>query len=177
MFKTMKQRLMARWVALVLVFAMVLGTAGNTILGIRQVAPGYWMTLLATLATIYLVAQKTTFLPFLGETVLPPSVLKMSAPTESTFNVTVKAPGRASHVIYWAAEPESGIISGPREAYGKFSNAGVVPVIDASATLPLFCPAVYKVPMKSNPLKKHVHYRAVFPEGILGEIKTQNVLC
>lgn len=177
LLKTMKQRLIARWVALALVFAVVFGSAGEKILGIRKLSPGYWLTLLASIAALFLILQKTTFLPFLGETVLPPSVLKVASPTESTFNVTVKVPGRATHVVYWAAGPAGTVVPNPMDAYAGFTNAGVVPVINGTATLPIMCPAAYKVPMKSKVLDKHVHYRAVFSEGMLGEVKTQKVLC
>jgi hypothetical protein len=175
--KTMKQRLMARWAALAFVFLVVFGTAGDKLLGFRKVAPGFWVTILGTVGALFLLMQKTTYLPFLGETILPPSVLKLAAPTEATFDVTVKVPGRATHVIYWAAGPATTIIPNPTDAYAGFTNAGVVPVINGTATLPVMCPAAYKVPMKSTPLDKHVHYRAVFPEGILGDVNTENILC
>lgn len=173
--KTMKHRLMARGLALCLVFLVVAGTAASKLFGFRKVAPGWWLTVLATAGMVYLLLDKTTFLPFLGEAALPPSVLKLAAPTESTIDVTVRVPGRATHVIYWAASPSSSVIPTPSDAYKGFSNAGVVEVINGTAVLPLQCPSRYSV--RYRELEKHVHYRAVFPEGILGAVKTQNVVC
>lgn len=177
MLKTFKQRLMARWAALAAVVLLVLGQALSTFAGIRRTAPGWWLTLLATVGLLYLLMDKTTFLPFLGETALPPSVLRVATPTEATIDVTVKAPRRATHVVYWAAASTGEILPTPQAAYDGFSNAGVVQVINGTAVLPLQCPSAYKVPMGNKTLTKHVHYRAVYPDGILGRVQTQNVLC
>lgn len=175
MLKTFKQRLMARWAALAAVVLLVLGQALSTFAGIRRAAPGWWMTLAATVGLLYLIVDKTTFLPFLGETALPPSVLKLSTPGEATIQVTVKAPRRATHVVYWAAASTGEIVPTPQAAYEGFSNAGVVPVVNGTAVLALQCPSGYKV--RNKTLKKHVHYRAVYPDGILGRVQTQNILC
>jgi hypothetical protein len=175
MLKTFKQRLMARWAALAAVLLLVLGQALATFAGIRRTLPGWWMTLAATLGMLYLILDKTTFLPFLGETALPPSVLRVATPTEATIDVTVKAPRRATHVVYWAAASTGEIVPTPQAAYDGFANAGVVPVVNGTAVLPLQCPAPYKV--RGKTLKKHVHYRAVYPDGILGRVQTQNILC
>ena len=175
MLKTFQQRLMARWAALAAVVLLVFGQALATFAGIRRTAPGWWMTLAATLGLLYLILDKTTFLPFLGETALPPSVLRVSTPTEATIDVTVKAPRRATHVVYWAAAPTGEIVPTPQAAYDGFANAGVVPVVNGTAVLALQCPSAYKVRGKN--LKKHVHYRAVYPDGILGRVQTQHVAC
>lgn len=177
MLKTYKQRLMARWAALAAVILLVFGQALGTFAGIRRAAPGWWLTLLGTAGLVYILMDKTTFLPFLGETVLPPSVLRVATPTESTIDVTVKAPRRATHVVYWAAASKGDIIPTPQAAYDGFSNAGVVAVVNGTAVLPLQCPAAYKVPMRNKTLPKHVHYRAVYPDGFLGRVQTQNIMC
>ena len=178
MLKTFKQRLMARWAALLILVLLVLGTAGNSLLGIRRVAPGWWFAVLAVVALAYLVMDRTVFMPFLGEAALPPSVLKVSTPTEATIDVRVKAPRRATHVVYWASEPTADVFGSPQEAYNNFDNAGVVPVVDGTAVLALQCPGNYVVPMRrGSPLPKHVHYRAVYKEGILGRVQTQTIAC
>ena len=176
-FKTFQHRLLARNTALFFVFALVFASAGSKLVGWKSLTPGRWLIALALVGMIYLCMDKSTFLPFLGETVLPPSVLRVSTPAESTIDVTVSAPRNATHVIYWAAAPSMTTIVNPTEAYAGFKNAGVVQVIGGRAVLALLCPSRYKVPMKGKALDKHVHYRFVYPDGILSDVKTEKLKC
>ena len=171
--KQFKNRIMLRGAALLAVFLVIAGVAGDQLLGFSVVKPGPVSAAIATLAVGYLLADKSTFLPFLGETVLPPSVLRIATPTEGTLTATVRAPRRATHCVYWASSGAN--TDSPRDAYQGYKNAGVVEVLDRKAVLPLLCPSIYKV--RGRALPKHVHYRFVYPEGVFSKVHTQPVVC
>lgn len=124
---------------------------------------------------IYLATQRKYYLPFLGETVLPISVIKEYKQDKYDVEIKVTVPKEALHVIYWAANPANQKADVPNAlpAYGKFENHGVSPVIDGRAILYINCPQVYKVGrIWSRVLPKHLHYRYVLPSGLLSSIET-----
>lgn len=134
------------------------------------------------IAAVYLSTKKSFYLPFLGNTILPPSILKNTYNTESKINLTVDAVN-ATMVIYWAAEPlPEDQIDGTKfayDAYDKYSNSGVAEVINGKAQLMISCPQTYwvkKFGIKKT-LPKHVHYRLVYPTGWISEVKTVNISC
>lgn len=139
--------------------------------------------LLKTAAVIVLVVTlvvgsiHTTYLPFLGRTVLPVSLLKDVSDVKAG-DVTVKVPINApdnTRVVYWAAESNDTVMKSPSEAYAEFKNSGVALVKDKFATFYIECPASYKVPYTT--LSSHVHYRVSEPKGVLGIVKTLYVDC
>lgn len=112
-----------------------------------------------------------TFLPFLDKTVLPPSVLLLSEQANTNVNVEING-GDAIKVVYWAASPDQGkIIEDPFKAYDKYENIGIAAVVNGKALLKLKCPTAYKV-KKHRVLPKHLHYRLIYENGVLSEIKT-----
>lgn len=121
----------------------------------------------------YLITRLETWLPFLGSTVFPPGVLRTSTPP-SGMEMIIRTSKDAQRVVYWAASPGPTAMT-PQEGYGKFTNSGVVDVVNGEATITLQCPASYYV--KGRLLDKHVHFREVFPDGILGPVKVADVLC
>lgn len=124
---------------------------------------------------VHLLASRSSFLPFLSEAILPPSVLALRTPTDASFVATVSVPAGATHVMYWASMSAAGVAPGPSESYGNFGNSGVVATNQGVASLPLRCPQQYKV--RGRTLPRHVHYRAIYPSGIAGEVQTTNVTC
>ena len=134
------------------------------------------------LASIYLAKNRNFYLPFLGNTVMPISVLKNISNPKANISLTVDAPN-ADMVMFWAAEPlTDGEIDGEKfayEAYDKFSNAGIAEVIGGKATLKIACPQSYWVKKWGikKTLPKHIHYRLVYPTGWVSEIKTESILC
>jgi hypothetical protein len=134
---------------------------------------------LSIVAIVYLATQRTTMLPFLGPTIVPPSLLKHASHSPmADIEVDVRVDPRATHVAYWAANPAATRVGDPdpRTAYGKFGNNGIALANeDGSATLRVQCPGRYAV--RGNVLPKHVHYREVYPSGIMGEVKKANILC
>lgn len=129
-------------------------------------------------ACVYMIQNRTYFLPFLGETVLPPASLKEYVVENPEKEIVVTAHG-ADKVVYWAAQPgDTQTNEDPWIAYGDYSNSGVVKVIDGLARLSIKCPKSYEVNkfgIKKQVLPKHVHYRLINSNGILSEIHTVNV--
>ena len=115
-----------------------------------------------------------TFLPFLDKTVLPPSVLLLSERPDTNVNIEING-GEAEKVVYWAAHSDEGKIEeDPWTAYDKYENIGIAAVKDGKAILKLKCPTQYKVKgvMGKKVLPKHLHYRLIYENGVLSEIKT-----
>jgi uncharacterized membrane protein YuzA (DUF378 family) len=129
------------------------------------------------LASLYLLVVNPlyTFLPFLDKTVLPPSLLLLSEQADTNTQIKVYAPG-AIKVAYWAAkEDKNEIIDNPYDAYSSYENVGVALVKDEYATLKLKCPSKYKVVNSTLLLPQHVHFRMIYENGVLSEVKTMNL--
>lgn len=131
-------------------------------------------------AVIFVGSQRNTYLPFLGPTVLPGSLLKEPV-TEVKKDATqatlfIDAPDNTK-IVYWAAKPSEGVIfEDPYKAYNDYSNAGVTVVKNKQAAFVVDCPSSYKVP-SGYTLKPHIHYRVVYPNGIMGQVQTLFVKC
>lgn len=143
----------------------------------------YWIKVVfffALLATLYLGVQRDTYLPFLGQTVLPPTLLKADAvPENANSQATIELSWAkdGTKVLYWAASPAKEVVATPQLAYGPYSNAGITIVKDGKAILKFVCPAKYNVGAFDKTLNKHVHYRIVKEDGMLGRVKTTWVAC
>lgn len=127
------------------------------------------------LSAIILSFDKTVWLPFLGETVLPsgafiPTMIKQDF--DLSIPVKVKPNTR---VAYWSSLPQKNeeIIPDVEDAYADYSNSGVV-ISDneGNANLLILEGTSYRVPSGSI-IKKHIHYRELDQQyGFLGEVKT-----
>ena len=171
-------------IAVVLIIAgainwLLIGAAGinlvEKILGYRS--PYAKVVYIAVgIAAVSLMFHRDTYLPFLGETVIPCSALPEQLPEGADTQVEVDAPPGAK-VLYWAAEPETeGLkkINNWRQAYMKFLNVGVVLANgDGKATLFVRKPQPYSVPLKGR-IEPHIHYRICSQEGygMMGSIQT-----
>jgi len=140
----------------------------------------------AGILALYLITKKQTLLPFLGESVLPSSVLAEKAnilKSDNIVNLTIRAPN-AEKVVWWAASPDvtNEVISDPESAYQEYENSGVSNVPkDGIVRISFPCPKQYKVPkfgglLGNKLLKKHLHYREA-KGGMLSEIKTIKLDC
>jgi len=138
---------------------------------------------LVGIAAIYLGTKKHFYLPFLGRTVMAPSVIRPAFSNDkATINLVVDAPN-AESVIYWAAEPLNNKENEGKkfayDAYDKYNNSGVANVENGKALLKIQCPQTYwvrKFGVKKT-LPKHLHYRLVYPKGMLSEVYTLNISC
>lgn len=138
-----------------------------------------WARLVVVLAlagATYLGFARDFYLPFLGPTVVPTSLLKVGTPADAPVAVSVDAPKNATHVMYWASTPSTLTADAPAAAYRGFKNAGVVEVAGGRATLRVACPGTYKVGW-GRMMPRHLHYRYVYSNGVLSGVKTASVTC
>jgi uncharacterized membrane protein YuzA (DUF378 family) len=126
------------------------------------------------LAALALAFSRDFYLPFLGETVMPCSILKPSTPEGADMKMKLQVrPG--AKVMYWGAEPKNEDlkeIQDWRKAYLGFQNAGVA-VADENGRVELAVrtPQAYAVPMKGK-LNAHVHYRVCGNDGMVDRVET-----
>ena len=139
---------------------------------------GNALAVLIALAGLYVGTQRDSYLPFLGETVIPCSILKEQTPEHADVEVTVTGLVPGKKVIFWAAEPATdglGKIQDWRRAYLDLANAGVTTVTaDGSATLRIRKPQPYTVPLMGR-LESHVHWRSCQDGGFMGPVQITSV--
>jgi uncharacterized membrane protein YuzA (DUF378 family) len=127
------------------------------------------------IAAVIVAVDRASYLPFLGETVMPCSLLSERTPENADVSVEVNGLTPGSKVLYWATEPATeGLarIVDWRRAYLDFANAGVTVVDGAGrATLRVRRPQPYTVPVAGR-LEAHVHWRACGDNGLLGPVRT-----
>lgn len=169
----LKMQTKANMAAHAAVFATVLlaalqawGAVGNA-----ATAPWTQFVLLAGLLGVaHLAGQRSTWLPFLGATVMPPTVFQPRLPIGATIPVDVHVDAKAVAVVYWAADKNG---SNPHVAYNPWKNSGVAQVSCGTARLMVRCPGVYKV--RGKLLPRHVHYREIYANGMCGPVRTTAV--
>ena len=128
--------------------------------------------ILVGLSALFLAFKRSTWLPFLGETVLPDHMIPLSQPKNHDTVVTIKTKPN-SKVVYWAALP-TGKNPDVVTAYGDHSNSGVVMSDEKGmAQLPILAGSGYYVP-SGRKLERHVHYRLLGLEyGMVGKVQTK----
>jgi hypothetical protein len=124
------------------------------------------------LCALYLTFQRNTWLPFLGESVLPSALVPLKVNSGNT-EVEVRVSPEAK-VVYWSAKPSTSE-SKPevKSAYDDYSNSGVTQAnIDGVAKLAFNKGTEYTVP-GGKTVKSHVHYREMDLEyGMMGPVQT-----
>ena len=129
--------------------------------------------LLILIASIMVIVKRETWLPFLGTSVLPDSLIPLKIPQNSNTKITVKTKPN-SKIAYWSTLPgKENKITDVITAYGDYSNSGVV-ISDNNgiAILPIQIGTGYIVPGGKH-IERHLHYRVVgMPFGLIGKIKT-----
>lgn len=136
------------------------------------------LAVLMLIIVIYLSLHRDTFLPFLGETVFPFTLVKDITHGQGSVSKTihVDAPD-GTKVAYWAAMTNNKVEPNPQIAYNQYKNSGITSVKNGQATLTIDCPASYKVPPFNKQIKKHVHYRIIHTNGMISEVHTVGVVC
>jgi len=124
------------------------------------------------ICALYIMFNRDTYLPFLGETIIPCNILIDSEPKDATKKITLQVKPY-SKVIYWASEPSiTGLILDYKQAYGDFLNSGVSTSNENGIVeINIREPQPYFVPKKGI-LEPHIHYRVCDGEGTLGRVKT-----
>ena len=127
------------------------------------------------ISALILAFQRDTWLPFLGESVLPGAVLALKTNSgDTTVDVKVKP---LAKVAYWAAKPESNS-DGPdavppvKAAYDDFENSGVVVANDNGLATLVFNKGTSYVVPSGRKIESHVHYREFGEDGMMGPVKS-----
>jgi hypothetical protein len=132
----------------------------------------YFIIMLAGLILMY---DLTTWLPFLGETVLPSSLIPLKTNNVDPNNkkiITIKIKPN-TRVAYWASLPNTEKTPKVEQAYADYSNSGVVMSdSEGNAKLVLTIGSGYIVP-RNKVIKRHVHYRELDQQyGMIGKVNT-----
>ena len=145
----------------------------SSLLGKGSIASRIFFIVVA-LAALYVGVSRDSYLPFLGQTVMPSSILTERTPEKADLKVRILAP-KGRKVLYWASNPEKDAkapLKDWREAYGQFENAGVALAgDDGSALLQVQRPQSYWVP-PGRKLEPHVHYRICSDDGMMGPVRS-----
>lgn len=177
---------LAKWIHLVLMGLVVVGALNWGLVGVadvdlvalvfgRRSVAARIVYIAIGLAALIVGFRRDTYLPFLGETVLPCSMMPEQVPEHADAEVTVSGLTPGAKLLYWATEPATeGLsrIKDWRRAYLQFANAGVTTADDAGrAVLRVRKPQPYTVPLKGA-LPAHVHWRVCGDGGMLGPVQT-----
>jgi uncharacterized membrane protein YuzA (DUF378 family) len=129
---------------------------------------------LVGLSALYVMFDRDTYLPFLGPTLVPCSVLQVREPPGATKEVKVVVAPHTK-IMYWASEPASDGLKNVKswmDAYQKYDNAGVAMSNgDGVAIMKVRDPQTYKVPFMGK-LESHIHYRVCGDSGFMGRVST-----
>jgi uncharacterized membrane protein YuzA (DUF378 family) len=171
------------WVYIFAILFMVVGSLnwlsiGTTGINIveKYIGNGYLTSIiyiLVGLSALSLMFHRDTYLPFLGKTAFPCSLLADKVPNDATVSIPIKVKPE-SKVVYWASEHhrDMAVASNPWEAYAKYENSGIVTADkDGNATIKIRDPIKYNVPL-GRKLDKHVHYRFCKTPGMISEVFT-----
>jgi hypothetical protein len=131
--------------------------------------------LVAGIFAIMIALKRDTWLPFLGENVLPSSLIPFKDNIGDTLIKVHVKPN--TKVAYWAALPKDKKLKEDpyvTKAYGDYTNSGVIKSDDKGiAILTIKKSSGYYIPSGKH-LQSHVHYREIYDEwGMIGPIKTQ----
>jgi uncharacterized membrane protein YuzA (DUF378 family) len=134
--------------------------------------------LIVAIAALYLIIQRDTYLPFLGQSILPSYVLAEKIPTKYNLEIPVHVKPN-SFVVYWASTEYSNKDTKNvnwKLAYDQFQNSGIIRAdSNGLALLRLNCPKRYTVGPFDRLLYKHVHYRVAEDNIWLSRVYTVNV--
>jgi len=121
--------------------------------------------------SLFVVFQRKTYLPFLGETVFP--TVNHTAFPQKYYHFQHTIPQKNTPVVYWASTNDKW--GADETPYGKYDNSGVVTSDDrGKITFSLHTlPHSYKVFGRTK--APHIHYRVLVKPGIWSEIYTFTV--
>jgi hypothetical protein len=127
--------------------------------------------IIAGISLILLSIKKHTWLPFLGDAVIP-SILIPETKNVGDTTIKIKVTPNTK-VAYWSSLPSNKENIPVDKAYGDYSNAGVSKSDkDGYASLTFNKGSGYVVP-GGRFLKPHVHYRELHNEyGMIGPVNT-----
>jgi len=132
-----------------------------------------YVYLVAGIAGLLIAFKRDNWLPFLGRSVFPHSILQQQSPQNATEEIIVNVKEPNAKVIYWASKDTKNETTPVFEAYDDFSNAGVaISNSNGDAVLRVRKSTGYIVP-NGKYIKRHVHYRLAKDEySMLGSVNT-----
>jgi uncharacterized membrane protein YuzA (DUF378 family) len=122
------------------------------------------------LAGISLAVRKNTWLPFLGWTVFPSSLLEVKNPDKFDTKIKIKTKPNVK-IIYWAATGKGNPNQDVLTAYNNKNNGIVFSDSNGIAEFNILEGDSYIVP-SGKQIPKHIHYRIVESDMILGNVKS-----
>jgi uncharacterized membrane protein YuzA (DUF378 family) len=133
------------------------------------------------LCGLYLAVHRDYYLPFLGPTVMP-SFNTSKKPQQNVIDVDLTGLPANVDVVYWASKSATNVTPNPWDAYGDYSNSGVIKSdTNGSCTIQVECPGTYSVGKLgyNKELPKHIHYRYEYPSqrGMFSHVMTKQVNC
>lgn len=130
--------------------------------------------ILIGVSALYFMFSRNFYLPFLGETAVPNSVLfAQLEPSGASITKTISDLRPGAKVMYWASNPSKTTAQSPSIAYGNYENAGVSVVNKSGeATLRIRPPCKYRVGFFGRTVNPHIHYRVEVHPSIFSEVRT-----
>lgn len=129
---------------------------------------------LVTVSALILAFKKSFWLPFLGYSAFPTKAFVANKINYgATMNIKIKTKPN-TRIAYWASLPKSNSsIPYVEDAYGNFSNSGVVMSNDnGDAVLSIKPSTSYIIPSGAE-IPRHIHYRLLdLKLGMMSDIKT-----
>jgi uncharacterized membrane protein YuzA (DUF378 family) len=127
------------------------------------------------ISAVSLFFNRDSYLPFLGETLVPCAAFATRTPDNANQDIIITTLPNTK-VLYWAAEPNdvsNNELNNWDMAYKDYSNSGVAISDDSGkATLRIRgAPQSYKIPFKGK-LKPHLHFRICKSNGFMGPVQT-----
>jgi hypothetical protein len=126
--------------------------------------------IIISIVALYIASDKHFWLPFLGKTVFPSSLVPLRTITNSNKNITIQTKPNTK-IAFWAALPRG---DNPlvELAYDNYSNSGVVMSDNNGiAILPIIEGSGYIVP-NGKKILRHIHYREFSHNSIIEEVHT-----
>ncbi len=127
------------------------------------------------LSGIYLSVQLDFWLPFLGPAAFPPTIVNndnTDIVEVTTKTETIKVDNRATKVAVWYANVKDS--KSYIEAYGDWNTSKVyaIPQAETGTLSPTMTIPLLEEPVGYMGLKPHIHYRFIYPNGIMSKVHT-----
>ena len=130
--------------------------------------------IIVAISGLWLASKRSTWLPFLGNTVFPESLVPLKQPLNTDTTIKIKTEPNVK-IAYWSALNKGDNID-VYSAYGNYENSGVIMSDEnGNAFLPIMTGTGYTLP-SGTILPRHIHYRIInysdYSCGIMGKIET-----
>jgi len=140
----------------------------NNLLGFQITGVVYFLT---AISIIFLASKKHTWLPFLGQTVLPSKLINETNNMGDTSIKIQVTPN--TKVAFWSSLPSKDHNIMVDKAYSDYSNSGVVRSDNNGFAVLTFNKGTGYVVPNGRFIKPHIHYRELTEDSaMIGPVKT-----